>query len=359
MTEVSKVYNESPEDFMIIMQKFEVVLLLDNSRLLIPSLLPDNENESCLVFSHSISEQFNKTPDFHHLPTDISHVLMHETPHPILYRYYLLPFIPNGFFSRVMARLMSSEIINLLNKSLINNQLGLGHISNTAHWKCWRNGFLITWRHFEIFRVAPLPRTLPGMDKVGVISKKNSCEHLDKVKGIEIKITILPDNYIEKCCILEGQLCSNTRCGEPVKDKEKSTGKCLATWMLHQATTIIDSVFEDWYESFAKNKGFDPQQENVRIANPCNQCMMAVQKEQLRQAMAPISSPPEAAKGSKDRVCYMFTSPYAVYVSTSEGNLVCPDHGTQSVTDVAPDLVSPIFAMCCIVSFNAVCILSL
>lgn len=339
MSDVATIYNNrSCDEFIIIMQKFEVVLLLDDKRLLIPSLLPDKEDESCLVFSHSISAQFNKTAESHHLPSHTPHVLMYKTPHRILHRYYLLPFIPNGFFSRVMARLMSSEIISLLNKSLVDNQIGQGHITNSAHWKCWRNGILITWSHFEIFRIAPISSTLPGVDKVGVITRKNSCELLDELKGIEIKVAVLPEDCIGACCILEGQL---GKCGgKPKKVKDDSSAKCLATWMLHQATTIIDSVFEDWYESFAKNKGFDPQQENVRIANPCNQCIVEIQKEHVKQDMAPVSVPPVAAKGRKDRVCYMFSSPYAVFVSTGEGNLVCPDHGTQSVTDVAPDLVS-------------------
>lgn len=337
MRDVYKIYNDSCEEFIIFMQKFEVVLLLDDSRLLIPSLLPENEDESCLVFCRS---HLNDSTDFDQLPTDVPHALMYETPHRIFSRYYLLPFIPNGFFSRVMARLMSSEIITLLNKSLVNTQLGLSHIINSAHWKCWRNGILIAWKHFEIFRIAPLSSTLPGMDEVGVVTKKNSCELMRELKGIEIKIAILPEDYIANCCILEGQLSNSSSCRDT--EEESCSGRCLATWLLHQATTIIDSVFEDWYESFARKKGFDPQDENVRIANPCSQCIMEVQKEQVRQAVRMSSPPPATADGGKHRICYMFTSPYAVFVLSSEESLVCPDHGKQSVTDVAPDLVSAV-----------------
>ena len=338
MKDVSRIYNESCEEFIIFMQKFEVVLQLDDQRLLIPSLLPDEEEESCVIFGLSISARFNETAVTNRVPMDVPHVLMCNTPHHIFCRYYLLPFIPNGFFSRVMARLMSSGMISLLNKSLIDNKLGDDHIINAAHWKCWRNGILIIWRHFEIFRIAPLSSNLPGMETVGVIAKRNSCELLNELKGIAIKVTVLPEEYIRTCStIMDSQL--STGCKD--SEKEYFYGKCLSTWMLHQATTIIDSVFEDWYESFAKNKGFNLQDESVRIANPCQQCIMRVQKEQVRYSTPElVSFPPSAAKGGKDSVCYMFTSPYVAFVSAGDESLVCPDHGTQSVTDIAPDLVS-------------------
>ena len=338
MKDVFKIYDEICEEFLIFMQKFEVVLKLDDNRLLIPSLLPSGEEDSCVVFSQAITKKLLEfSPDFDQLPSEMPHVHIYEIPHPIITRFYLLPFIPSGFFARIMARLMSSEIIDILNECLLNNQLGMSHVVNSTHWKCWRNGIIITWNHFEIFRIAPLCSTLPGANTVGLITKRETCEHLKELKGIEIKVAILPEEYIVNCCILEGQL-SNTSGRDP-REKVTRTGRSLASWLLHHATTKIESVFEDWYESFARKKGFDPQEENVRIVNPCTQCMKDVEKERLRLLSEPHLSL-TLTECPQDRMCYMFTSPYVAHASSSEEVLVCPIHGTQSVADVAPDMVS-------------------
>jgi len=337
MRDVFKIYDEICEEFLIFMQKFEVVLKLDDNRLLIPSLLPNDEVDSCVVFSQAITKKLLKIANFDQLPAHMPHVNIYEIPHPIINRFYLLPFIPSGFFSRVMARLMSSEILDILNQCLLNNKLGISHVVNSTHWKCWRNGIIISWNHFEIFRIGPLCNSLPGASTVGVITRKETCEYLKEFKGIEIKVAVLPQEYIVNFSILEGKL-SNITCRE-TKEMDKGTGKSLASWLLHQATAKIESVFEDWYESFAKNKGFDPKEENVRVLNPCSPCMKEVEQERLRllndMGVAPTESPRNCA-------CYMFSSPHVAHASTSEEMLVCPRHGIQNISDIAPDMVSTI-----------------
>lgn len=295
---------------------------------------------------------------------------MYETPHPIMTRFYLLPFVPNGFFSRLMARLMSTDIVDHLQSSLVSNKSSLDHIINSTHWKCWRTGILVTWSHVEIFRIAPLTRSPPaGASRVAVVTKRGESVDAGALGGLEIKVAMLPEEYIEECSTLRGQLSCSTSITETTSaDKpEVSRGKCLATWLLHKATTAIDSVFEDWYESFARKKGFDPHQENVRITNPCNRCMEHVQRSQLRESRMPniVNSPANATASSSgvgvagagvgvassggvvagedvDKpVCYVFTSMYAAQVAAScDKTLECPTHGTLNVADVAPDLVS-------------------
>lgn len=277
---------------------------------------------------------------------------MYETPHPIITRFYLLPFIPNGFFSRLMARLMSTDIVDRLQNSLVSNTSSMDHIINSTHWKCWRTGILVTWSHMEIFRIAPLTRTPAGASKVAVVTKKGVSMDVGFFGGLEIKVAMLPEEYIDECSTLRGQLSYSTSVAEtsPSEKQEVSRGKCLATWLLHNATTAIDSVFEDWYESFARKKGFDPHQENVRITNPCNKCMEHVQRSQLRESRMPniVNAPSVdmagvgvASVGMAKPVCYVFTSTYAAQVTAScDKTLECPTHGTLNVADVAPDLVS-------------------
>jgi hypothetical protein len=342
MEDVRKIYNNCFTEIVSLMQKFEVLLPLDEHRLLIPSLLPLDEEDSCLIFSrclsvadsgHAIMDQLRHEP----------HAPMYETPHTILTRYYLLPFIPNGFFSRLMARLMSGELIDHLQASLISNKISSDHIINSTHWKCWRTGILITWSHMEIFRIAPICGVPAGVSKVAVVNKKDSFTYYtEKFGGLEIKVAMLPEEFIEECSTLKCQLSSSASGGDE-RRCETSLGKCLATWLLHQATTAIDSVFEDWYESFARKQGFDPHQENVRIANPCNKCSQRVQDSQLLESKHLVSSLDTTLQeeNADDAVCYVFTSIYASHVAASSGeSLVCPTHGTLDLADVAPDLVS-------------------
>lgn len=347
MENVKKIYTDCFDEVIILMQKFEVVLLLDEQRLLIPSLLPLEEENSCLIFSRSISTAMTDVEgaDVHQIQ-HIPHAPMYETPHHIMTRYYVLPFIPNGFFSRLVARLMSSDVVEHLQNSLISNKIGTDYVINSTHWKCWRTGVLVTWSHMEIFRIAPLTHIPAGMDKVAIVTKKDTYTYAEEFGGLEIKVAVLPEEFIETCSTLQDQLTASTDLIEPEKKSEISRGKCMATWLLHQATTAIDSVFEDWYESFARKKGFDPHQENVRITNPCNKCIEQVQKSQYRESRRPnrhnssieATLKPECAG---DNVCYLFTSIYAAYVSAGTyESLVCPKHGTLNVADVAPDLVS-------------------
>lgn len=334
MEDVKKIYADCFEEFIVLMQKFEVVFPLDEHRLLIPSLLPEKEEDSCLVFARSLSLSMNNASNIDDLPRQL-HAPIYETPHPILSRFYLLPFIPNGFFSRLMARLMSSEIIDHLHQSLIAGNVQMSHVINSSHWKCWRKGVIITWQHMEIFRIAPLAPCLPGASKVSMVLKKDTIEDIPELNGVEIKVAILPEQYIEKCSILDSQLFASSSSGV---DKH-SGGKCLATWLLHRATETIDSVFEDWYESFAKKKGFDPHQESVRIANPCNKCMETVRSAQLLKAREPRRPDSALSTGDED-TCYFFTSNYSAKLVASMESLVCPMHGTLRIEEVAPDLVS-------------------
>ena len=198
----------------------------------------------------------------------------------------------------------------------------------------------------EIFRIAPISSAPCGVDRVGVVTKKDTIVHAESFGGLEIKVAMLPEEFIEECSTLRSQLSSSACSMEPEKRCDMSQGQCLATWLLHQATMAIDSVFEDWYESFARKQGFDPHQENVRITNPCNKCSENVRNSQLLEARHLASSiertlQPAPDGEAEEVVCYVFTSSYISHVAAhSQETLMCPSHGALDIADVAPDLVS-------------------
>ena len=327
---------------MTLMQKFEVILLLDDNRLLIPSLLPNDESEMCLVFARFISANLGDadTESIHQQMKE-PHAPLCQTPHLLFVRHYLLSFVPNGFFSRVIARLMSSDMIEHLQESFASGPLDSQSVLNTAHWKCWRNGIIITWNHMEIFRIAPLIYPLTGTANTNLISVSGIRE-VETTKGVEIKVAVLPDEvYIGSCSIFQGEDCK----------KDCPKGKCMATWLLHQATSIIDSVFEDWYEVFAKKKGFDL--ETCRTANPCNHCFSMVHEKECLASISPTQKRmsrhmftetiDEFAVVSPDavptRTLYLFSSQYCSLTVSQGTPLVCPVHGKCFVADVAPDVM--------------------
>ena len=291
------------KEFISLMQKFEIILLLDEKHLLIPSLLPTAEEQACCISSMQISDELH------------DYVALYQTPYPILARYYLMPFVPNGFFARVIARLMSTDIINHLQQSLVDYS-----DVNNIHWRCWKDGVIITWSDKEIFHIAPITLSLRENADIILISseKYNSVELYN---GVEINIAILPEEWMKTCSIFPKEYPCLTH-----------KGKCLAAWLLHQATTVINSVFEDWYEVFVRHKGHDCI--ISRAANPCPECFMTMYEESHSLALiTSIHSDP-----SNTRI-YMFSSPYCARAVSEGLTLKCPTHGEFSVTDIAPDIV--------------------
>ena len=327
-------------EFLSLMQKFEVILLLDERRLLIPSLLPPTEQQACLIFSKGVSASLTeKDEDLIDQVSNEPHAPLYQTPYPVLARCYLLPFVPNGFFTRVTARLMSSDIVDHLQRSIVPGPLDDQHLVNSPHWKCWRDGIIITWNHMEIFRIAPITFPLPGTTDTHLISSEGD-NQVETYKGVEINIAVLPEEIMEKCSIFPRE--------DPLVCCK---GMCMATWLLHQATTIVDSVFEDWYEVFAKKKGFDYT--ITRTANPCPECFKAVHEARYTASTTPTqqrvrrftNSVAEAmidygviTSQSSHGHFYMFSSPHCSRALKEGMKLSCPAHGEITVADISPDL---------------------
>ena len=333
-------------EFLTLMQRFEVILMLDKQRILIPSLLPKKQQDSCIVFPKFVSlDELEMTCCLQELSKQ-PYAPICQLPHPILVRFYLLPFVPNGFFPRLIARLMGGNIMEHLLKSLTTGPLDSHHILNLIHWQCWQNGIILIWNHFEIFRIAPLTYPLPGTTSARVISNSGESE-VETLKGIEVKVAVLPETCIKACSIL------------PNMDNVPNKGKCLATWLLHQVSDLVDSVFDDWYEAFARKKGYE-----LSVTSTVNPCTMCFKNVIAAEVAATMSSSPKhfafstsfadfevVSRHAAKMVLYMFSSPYCALVQAEGQKLECPTHGKMTVTEVAPDLVS-MYMECFIIQRN-------
>ncbi len=344
---LKQIFRHRVRDFSLInelttlMQKFEVILLLDEQRILIPSLLPPGEVDSCVVFPKSVDLPDSEADYFDHVRKEPTAPIF-QTPYVMFVRYYHLPFVPNGFLARLIARIMGSDIIDHVRRSLSAGTVEQQSVLNAVHWQCWRDGIALIWKRMEIFRIAPLSRLSAGTSQARVMSK--SGENLvEATRGVEIKVVVLPEDVVSGYSVMRSP-----------KGIEQipQIGRCLGTWLLHQATTTIESVFSDWYEGCARRKGFEMS--SVQVTNPCPACFHEVRQEQSLAITPPLvrritqsislaarnfTRKPVTAPCSNDKPTYLFPSPYCAYVVAEDKRLECPRHGGLLVEDVAPDLV--------------------
>ncbi len=342
--DLHKIFPSFVTEFIMLMQRFEVVLLLDSRRMLIPSLLPVFEEDAIIVFirsvCHSLLDKITSSGSEEALdPIPASQELPHapicQTPYSILSRYYLLPFVPQGFFTRVIARLMSKDIMEHLHDSLLRGQLEQEHILNAPHWRCWRNGISIIWNHMEIFRVAPVSYPLVGTDSTVLVSNTGRQE-IQTANGVEIKVAVLPEELVTTCSMIPNVDLAG----------ECSKGRCIATWLLHRVVTVVDSVFEDWYEAFSKKKGFELS--TISSGSPCTECYLAVQTAEIKAMTTPLQRRHSTFSMSYDvinrwssvKTLFLFANTYCSLVAEMGWALKCPAHGKLEVANVAPDVVS-------------------
>ena len=309
------------KEFISLMQKFEIVLLLDNERLLIPSLLPPNRDASTVVHPKLMGYPMELTPH--------QYANMERLGFVVLARFFLLPYIPNGFFPRLIARVMGSNIFECVKQSGRAGSLAdMNVLNNNLHWRCWRSGIVLIWQHLEIFRIAPISPWTSHADTTYVVSALETKEVGEYTQGIEILISIIPEDHIASSSFLSS-------------NGFKPRSSLLSTWLLQQASELVDSVFEDWYEGFARKKGYDPRAV-VRQVNPCPDCLKQCMAR-LPGSHGSLKRPRSAPSGdhvNTQKQLYLFTSPHCVLAASKGMPLKCPDHGNVPVSSVAPDLVS-------------------
>lgn len=324
MKDVKQIFPSYAAEFTSLLIKFEVVYQLDEKRILIPSLLPDSEEEACFVYSKAFATFLAERDNLFYSDSE-GYENLGQLDFQIFCRYYLLPFVPSGFFTRLIARLTTSDVIDRLQESLKNDFLGTTHIDSTIHWSCWRNGIVLVWNHKEIFRVAPLSFTNSTESKIVKITKPGSLQVCTALNGLEIKVAVLPENKIHFCSFLEPALQRMSERSDNIYPNldNPSKGKCIASWLLNKANSIVDSVFHDWYNGFGSVE-FEDDTSSTETTNYCTKCLSSVHQSAYSEVISKL---------------YMFTSMYCCLASCRGQLLECPTHGQIEVEDVAPDLV--------------------
>ena len=324
MKDVVKIFSTYAEEFINLLSKFEIVFKLDGRRLVIPSLLPDSEDDACLVYSSTLSNSLDTSSL---LVRDVDgYDNFGQLDMQLFCRYFLLPFIPNGFFTRLIARLMGSDIIDQLQRSLKGDPLEAVHVSNTIHWRCWRNGIVLVWNQKEIFRVAPLTNARSSRSKAILITQQKVHKVLSSPTGLEIKVAVIPEVKIRKLSFLEPAVERLSEANEGIFSnlQNPSMGKSIVAWLLHKTTMMVDSIFNDWYEGFGSRSFEDESTTSLRMADYCSSCLSLAHQSAYSNVVGSL---------------YLFSSTYCCLAGCKGMKLDCPGHGPMRVEDIAPDLV--------------------
>lgn len=309
----TKFPNTMIKELVSLMQKFEVAHLLNNKYILIPSLLPSDESSACIVSSSCSS--YNSASSFRGTTT-VSIQTFSGPNVSIFVRYYLLPFIPNGFFPRVIARILGSDISEFFSEHLSDNGKNL-------HWQCWRTGIVLVIGSMEVVRISPVRLPMANVDDIVLISSSSHHEILlnDHNSIIQVVVSIFPEKLVHDTNAVQNESID------------------IAIWILQKLIDIIDSVFDDWYDAFARINGFDS--EAVKQASPCTKCLQQTAthtKDHQESSISTITSQLSSYISSQ-RTLHLFSSPFCVVVASRNKCLTCPVHGPIRVSDVSPDLV--------------------
>ena len=292
-----------------IMQSFEVILLLDQQSILIPSLMSQQRENACAITRDAFG-RLSMQSTIDRLAVPIA-----TQTHHVLSRHYILPFVPNGFFTRLISRICTSPLIIAQCEGVFGGR--------NPRWRCWRGGVCLVCNDTEVLKIVPATYPLPGTDATFAVTGSGR-ELVEKHSGIVVTATpLLPS------LVVGSTSDSYARARE-------------ATWLLQQAIDHIDSIFADWYVAFGRRRGFELAM--ILQGVPCDRCegerhtADAAQQKGTPDICGADVPAQEHVKVEKSY--FLFPSSFCAHMVATKQDLQCPLHGRVSVSNIAPDLVS-------------------
>lgn len=324
-----------------LLNKFEVALTWDNRTLLIPSLLPTEEQlragfPGCEVriplrsrswalrknFSSTISSNtsFNlvlkskeKRPQ--KLPLEavyltnniskpeiqdqdssclmsptcfISHLTQHEN---IIRRLLIMSYFPSGFWSRLMTRMLADDLIVevirsyfILPKDLQMDPLLASILNQRAEWICWQTGMELRYLDSTLFRMKEI---LPYLNNSPcdyrqmrfLLQQEGIWNDVD-INNSSILEILLPNQTVVIQKPVIGDITENQTAKQQVIELKPSK-ECVAK-LLSLAVDHVDTLLEDWYPTLGTR--FVHTSEGKFLVTrlvPCTHCLASHLKEEL------------------------------------------------------------------------------
>ncbi|XP_054259390.1 leucine-rich repeat serine/threonine-protein kinase 1-like [Macrosteles quadrilineatus] len=300
-----------------LLNKFEVALTWDNRTLLIPSLLPAEQDVSnhtagvkvkipvrsrgWAVRNKKVStgsatattlvgnSSFYASPPtpVHEVPSELE--LTHRSdPEVCVTRLLLMSYFPSGFWSRLITRILADDsIVDIIRSFFIipkevTQDARLARLLDVkAEWVLWQTGMELRYADSVLFR---MKEVIPALRSVPTDYKKLKLRL--KQEGVWGDVDLV------NCSILEVLLPLDTLViKRPITDEDQAIGyqaivldpspECSAQ-LLAAAVDHIDTLLEDWYPTLGTR--FVHTSEGKFLVTrlvPCPRCLASVQDQDV------------------------------------------------------------------------------
>ncbi|XP_070567306.1 leucine-rich repeat serine/threonine-protein kinase 1-like [Ptychodera flava] len=210
-----------------------------------------------------------------------------------MHRLYLMQYIPSGYWSRLITRMLASPYIFEITRLLYPIPKYLRHVeglvdlvSTLPYWVCWQTGLKLVHRGTklleikEIMKDVNLSKEYKHEDAIKICAQSGSSPDVSRMTKVVISI---PNQNILVTTV-EGSVIQKPEEGDPeglVNPKELlktrvlklQASKTMAAQLLSYVVEQIDTLLEDWYPHIGErfSQTLRGEQLIVRVA-PCVLC---------------------------------------------------------------------------------------
>lgn len=284
-----------------LLNKFEVALTWDNRTLLIPSLLPTEEQmrsglPGCDVripvrsrgwAFRSMAHLTNKPPTnqgspkkvdessdplaLSSTPTNSSehseadyHIQHHFDPHASILRLLIMSYFPSGFWSRLITRMLADDsIVEIIRSYFVlpreahQDPSILSILDKRAEWVCWQTGIELRYANTSLFRMKEVLTNLSNApceyrQMHFMLQQEGIWGELDMSNSAILEVLLMNQTIVLKRPFhADGIDEATTASGNPNDVLYQSivlepNSECVAK-LLALAVDHIDTLLEDWY----------------------------------------------------------------------------------------------------------------
>ena len=300
-------------EYIELLSKFEVALLLDRNRMLVPSMLPAAPRQTLYNFktlfprppiAYLLQQSSLQSTDDHMSPySSLTDPLLIRLPPkslssstPDLYRtglllrrFYFMTYVPSGFWPRLISRfLTSADFAVIVLKALGFNEKEVeeivkvmisGDLSTLVEleWSYWTTGVELWYKGYSLLRVAEIRPEgtfgdcLPSSSQSSSYSRTPSipfepvedCEDLSfQLNGQWLAVDETPNTGLE--ILVPDYICPSVIERElPINDEESEyepvfpvrESSWMAAQLFSQTVQQIDTLLEDWFPGIGSKDG--------------------------------------------------------------------------------------------------------
>ena len=291
------------ETYVNLLEKFEVVLKINSQEVIIPSLMPDR----------------GQYPKPSNNLSDVTMAAYHQDCYqPPLRRIWLSHFIPDGFWPRLICRIVKdNQIKSVLKKFPAPNS------SFLLNWVLWKTGMAFVFRGRTLLLVC--------QDKNSQLDQPDQSRR-SKVWKYRLTLSV----YVPDMLQVLGEVADLGSLDDNVLDPSAITGQ--ATRLLVAISNHVLSL-DSWFNSMLlsqQDRSCETSLLNIGYI-PCWKCYGSIEYTQAPPASY-YGGPVILGDDDKPLHCFGFYD--CIASASSEEDLQCPFHGSIKPVHVAPDLVS-------------------